>query len=100
MTKHVIVNSKAIDILAVLMLMSTIVLISTSRLRTSIWAYAIRSFVLTWVSGLIAYFSGTQSNRYTRLSLLYRRKNKGENRGDIYYQLSISTGNILWAYSY
>jgi len=36
----------------------TIVLVGTSRLRTSIWAYAIRSFLLTWVSGLIAYFSG------------------------------------------
>lgn len=58
MTKHVIVNSKSIDILAVLMLMSTIMLVGTSRLRASIWAYAIRSFLLVLVSGLIAYFSG------------------------------------------
>src|SRR5574341_651278 len=58
MTKYVIVNSKTIDILSVLMLMSTIVLVGTSRLRVSIWAYALRSFLLTWVSGLIAYFSG------------------------------------------
>lgn len=58
MTEQVIVSSRTIDILAVLMLMTTIVLVGTSRLRTSIWAYAIRSFLLTWVSGLIAYFSG------------------------------------------
>ena len=58
MTEQVIVSSRTIDILAVLMLMMTIVLVGTSRLRTSIWAYAIRSFLLTWVSGLIAYFSG------------------------------------------
>ena len=58
MTKHVIVNSKTIDILAVLMLMSTIALVGTSSLRAAIWAYAIRSFLLTLVSGLIAYFSG------------------------------------------
>ena len=56
MIKHVIVNSKTIDILAVLMLMSTIMLVGTSRLRASIWAYAIRSFLLALVSGLIAYF--------------------------------------------
>lgn len=58
MTEQVIVSSRTIDILAVLMLMTTIVLVGTSRLRTSIWAYAIRSFLLTWISGLIAYFSG------------------------------------------
>ena len=58
MTEQVIVSSRTIDILAVLMLMMTIVLVGTSRLRTSILAYAIRSFLLTWVSGLIAYFSG------------------------------------------
>lgn len=58
MTEQVIVSSRTIDILAVLMLMTTIVLVGTSRLRTSIWAYAIRSFLLTWVSGLIAYLSG------------------------------------------
>jgi hydrogenase-4 component E len=58
MTEQVIVSSRTIDILAVLMLMTTIVLVGTSRLRTSIWAYAIRSFLLTWVSGVIAYFSG------------------------------------------
>ena len=40
------------------MLMSTIVLIGSSRLRVCIWAYALRSFVLALVSGLIAYFSG------------------------------------------
>ena len=38
--------------------MSTIVLIGSSRLRVCIWAYALRSFVLALVSGLIAYFSG------------------------------------------
>ena len=58
MTQQIIVNSRAIDILAVLMLMTTIVLIGTSRLRTCIWAYACRSFMLTLASGLIAYFSG------------------------------------------
>lgn len=58
MTYQVIVNSKTIDILAIFMLMATIMLIGSSRLRVCIWAYAIRSFVLAWVSGLIAYFSG------------------------------------------
>ncbi|HHT9144295.1 MAG: hypothetical protein Q7J76_08365 [Candidatus Brocadiaceae bacterium] len=58
MTHQIIVNSRTIDILAVLMLMSTIVLIGSSRLRVCIWAYALRSFVLALVSGLIAYFSG------------------------------------------
>ena len=58
MTQQVIVNSRAIDILAVLMLMTTIMLIGTSRLKTCIWAYAFRSFILTVSSGLIAYFSG------------------------------------------
>ncbi len=58
MTHQIIVNSRAVDILAVLMLMSTIVLIGSSRLRVCIWAYALRSFVLALVSGLIAYFSG------------------------------------------
>ncbi|HHT9106681.1 MAG TPA: hydrogenase [Candidatus Wujingus californicus] len=58
MEYQVIVSSKAVDILAILMLMSTIVLIGSSRLRVCIWAYAIRSFVLAVVSGLIAYFSG------------------------------------------
>ena len=58
MTHQIIVNSRTVDILAVLMLMSTIVLIGSSRLRVCIWAYALRSFVLALVSGLIAYFSG------------------------------------------
>jgi hydrogenase-4 component E len=58
MTQQVIVNSRAIDILAVLMLMTTIMLIGTSRLKTCIWAYAFRSFILTVASGLIACFSG------------------------------------------
>lgn len=58
MTQQIIVNSRTVDILAVLMLMSTIVLIGSSRLRVCIWAYALRSFVLALVSGLIAYFSG------------------------------------------
>src|SRR5574337_1038214 len=58
MTQQIIVNSRTIDILAVLMLITTIILIGTSRLRTCIWAYACRSFMLTLVSGLIAYFSG------------------------------------------
>lgn len=58
MTEQIIVNSRAIDILAVLMLMTTIILIGTGRLRTCIWAYACRSFMLTLSSGLIAYFSG------------------------------------------
>jgi len=58
MTHQIIVNSRTIDILAVLMLMLTIVLIGSSRLRVCIWAYALRSFVLALVSGLIAYFSG------------------------------------------
>ena len=58
MTHQIIVNSRAVDILAVLMLMLTIVLIGSSRLRVCIWAYALRSFVLALVSGLIAYFSG------------------------------------------
>lgn len=58
MAYQVIVNSKTIDILAILVLMSTIALIGSNRLRTCVWAYAIRSFVLAWVSGLIAYFSG------------------------------------------
>lgn len=58
MAHQVIVNSRAIDILAVLMLMSTIMSVGTTRLKTCIWSYAFRSFILTWVSGLIAYFSG------------------------------------------
>lgn len=58
MAYQVIVNSKTIDILAILTLMLTIVLIGSNRLRVGIWAYAIRSFVLAWASGLIAYFSG------------------------------------------
>jgi len=58
MTHQIIVNSRTVDILAVLMLMLTIVLIGSSRLRVCIWAYALRSFVLALVSGLIAYFSG------------------------------------------
>ncbi|OHB38756.1 MAG: hypothetical protein A2069_06055 [Planctomycetes bacterium GWB2_41_19] len=58
MTQQIIVNSRTIDILAVLMLITTIILIGTSRLRTCIWAYACRSFMLTLASGLIAYFSG------------------------------------------
>lgn len=58
MEQQIIVNSQIIDVLAVLMLMSTIMSIGTSRLKTCIWAYAFRSFVLVWVSGLIAYFSG------------------------------------------
>lgn len=58
MAQQVIVNSRAIDIIAVLMLMTTLVLIGTSRLRTCIWAYAVRSFILTLASGLIACFSG------------------------------------------
>ncbi len=58
MTQQVIVNSRTIDILAVLMLMTTIMLIGTSRLKTCIWAYAFRSFILTLASGLIACFSG------------------------------------------
>ncbi len=58
MEQPIIVNSRVIDILAVLMLMSTIILVGTSRLKTCIWAYAFRSFLLTLTSGLIAYFSG------------------------------------------
>lgn len=58
MTQQIIVNSRTIDILAVLMLITTIMLIGTSRLKTCIWAYAFRSFTLTLVSGLIACFSG------------------------------------------
>ncbi|HHT9111003.1 MAG TPA: hydrogenase [Candidatus Brocadiaceae bacterium] len=58
MTQQIIVNSRAIDILAVLMLITTIILIGTSRLKTCIWVYAFRSFALTLVSGLIASFSG------------------------------------------
>ncbi|WKZ19192.1 MAG: hypothetical protein QY310_01205 [Candidatus Jettenia sp. CY-1] len=58
MAHQIIINSKTIDILAILMLMSTIMLVGTSRLKNCIWAYAFRSFILTWVSGLIAYFSG------------------------------------------
>src|SRR3972149_4987975 len=57
MTQQIIVNSRTIDILAVLMLITTIILIGTSRLRTCIWAYACRSFMLTLASGFIAYFS-------------------------------------------
>lgn len=58
MKQHIIVNSQIIDVLAVLMLMTTIILIGTSRLKTCIWASAIRSFLLTLTSGLIAYLSG------------------------------------------
>ncbi|MCR4292561.1 MAG: hypothetical protein NUV76_06775 [Candidatus Kuenenia sp.] len=58
MKQHIIVNSQIIDALAVLMLMTTIILIGTSRLKTCIWACAIRSFLLTLTSGLIAYLSG------------------------------------------
>lgn len=58
MTHQIIVNSRAIDILAVLMLMATIITVGTTRVKTCIWAYAFRSFILSWVSGLIAYFSG------------------------------------------
>ena len=58
MKQHIIVNSQVIDVLAVLMLMSTIMLIGTSRVKTCVWACAFRSFLLTLTSGLIAYFSG------------------------------------------
>ncbi len=58
MQQQIIVNSQIIDVLAVLMLMTTIILIGTSRLKTCIWACAFRSFLLTLTSGLIAYFSG------------------------------------------
>ncbi|HHT9136106.1 MAG TPA: hydrogenase [Candidatus Wunengus sp. YC60] len=58
MTQQIIVNSRTIDILAVLMLLASIVLVGTSRLRNCIWAYAFRSFILTLTSGLIACFSG------------------------------------------
>ena len=115
MTKHIIVNSKTIDILAVLMLISTIVLIGTSRLRVSIWAYAIRSFLLTFVSGLIAYFSGIYHIFIdTGISLVLKviiipgflfyivdkTKVKTEVRAIISYPLSlvISCGLILIAY--
>lgn len=58
MKQQIIVNSQTIDVLAVLMLMSTIMLIGTSRVKTCVWACAFRSFLLTLTSGLIAYFSG------------------------------------------
>ncbi len=58
MKQHIIVNSQTIDVLAVMMLMATVLHISTSRLTTCVWAYAIRSFILACASGLIAYFSG------------------------------------------
>ena len=58
MEQHIIVNSQIIDVLAVLMLMSTIMLVGTSRVKTCIWACVFRSFLLTLTSGLIAYFSG------------------------------------------
>jgi len=58
MERHIIVNSQIIDVLAVLMLMSTIMLIGTSRVKTCVWACVFRSFFLTLTSGLIAYFSG------------------------------------------
>lgn len=58
MTEQIIVNSRTIDILAVFMLITTLIFIGTSRVRTCIWAYAVRSFMLTLSSGLIAYFSG------------------------------------------
>ncbi len=58
MEQQIIVNSQIIDVLAVLMLMSTIMLIGTSRVKTCIWACVFRSFFLTLTSGLIAYFSG------------------------------------------
>ncbi len=58
MKQHIIVNSQVIDVLAILMLMSTIMLIGTSRVKTCVWACAFRSFLLTVTSGLIAYFSG------------------------------------------
>lgn len=115
MTKHVIVNSKTIDILAVLMLMSTIMLVGTSRLRASIWAYAIRSFLLALVSGLIAYFSGIYHIFIdTGISLVLKviviphflfyivdkTKVKTEVRSIITYPLSlvISGGLVLIAY--
>ena len=115
MTKHVIVNSRIIDILAVLMLMSTILLVGTSRLKVSIWAYAIRSFLLMLVSGLIAYFSGIYHIFIdTGISLVLKviiipgflfyivnkTKVKTEVRSIISYPLSllISCGLVLIAY--
>ena len=115
MTEQVIVSSRTIDILAVLMLMTTIVLVGTSRLRTSIWAYAIRSFLLTWVSGLIAYFSGIHHIFITTgislalkvilipgflFYIVNKTKEKTEVESVINYTLSllISCGLILIAY--
>ncbi len=111
MTKHVIVNSRIIDILAVLMLMSTILLVGTSRLKVSIWAYAIRSFLLMLISGSIAYFSGIYHIFIdTGISLvlkviiipgfLFYIVNKTKVRSIISYPLSllISGGLVLIAY--
>lgn len=115
MAHQIIVNSKTIDILAILMLMSTIVLVGTSRLKTCIWAYAFRSFILTWVSGLIAYFSGIHHIYIaTGISLILKViiipgflfyivnkvKIKNEVESFISYTLSllISCGIILIAY--
>ena len=115
MTQEIIVNSRTIDILAVLMLMSTILLVGTSSLKSCIWAYAFRSFLLTWVSGLIAYFSGIHHIYITTgislalkvivipgflFYIVNKVKIKGEVDSFISYTLSllISCGIILIAY--
>ena len=115
MTQEIIVNSRTIDILAVLMLMSTILLVGTSSLKSCIWAYAFRSFLLTWVSGLIAFFSGIHHIYITTgislalkvivipgflFYIVNKVKIKGEVDSFISYTLSllISCGIILIAY--
>ncbi|TLD42768.1 MAG: Hydrogenase-4 membrane subunit HyfE [Candidatus Jettenia ecosi] len=115
MAHQIVINSKTIDILAILMLMSTIMLVGMSRLKNCIWAYAFRSFILAWVSGLIAYFSGIHHIYITTgislvlkviiipgflFYIINKVKIKNEVESFISYTLSllISCGIILIAY--